>query len=69
MDKVSRRIICRQESLADKDVRAEQDEANWNSTDMQVVPISWKCRTGKVQDAAITTVKIIGHADEIVKVR
>ena len=36
-------------SLAsDKEGRAEQDEANWISTDMQDVFISGKCRTGKV---------------------
>ena len=36
-------------SLAsDKEGRAEQDEANWNSIDIQGVHISWKCRTGKV---------------------
>ena len=32
---------------SDKDDRAEQDEANWNSTDIQGVPISWKCRPWK----------------------
>ena len=32
---------------SDKEGRAEQDETNWISTDIQGVPISWKCRTGK----------------------
>ena len=36
-------------SLAsDEEGRAEQDETNWISTDIQGVPISWKCRAGKV---------------------
>ena len=40
MDKVSRRRICaeslgRQGKLADKDVRVEQDEANWMLPELQ----------------------------------
>ena len=43
-------------SLAsDKEGRAEQDETNWISTDIQGVPISWKCRL----DTARTTSKTL----------
>ena len=56
---------------SDKDVRAEQDEPNRNSTDIQGVPISWKCRTGKVHrrtGCCQNYSQNIGHAVEIVKV-
>ena len=47
-------------SLAsDKEGRAEQDETNWISTDIQGVPISWKWKSTAELDAARTTAKTL----------
>ena len=61
---------------SDKDGRVEQDEANWirptckafSSRGRGIACGVWLDRRAEL-DAARTTVKILGHADEIVKVR